>query len=372
MKKIIALAVASAFVAPAVMAEVTVYGSMRPNVEHTRISDTTNADVNKTQLIDNSSRIGFKGTDKLDNGLQLFWQVENRVRIGTADNANTTNGFNSRESFVGLRGNFGEVFVGKSSDLTDSFNGEVLPGLASWNTASQDMRNFIIRDTERLNNIAQYNSPVFLGGLQAKALYDFGAKTGGVTGYNYYGYQAQLAYKSQMFNVGGIYKENKDLFSYNTSTAQSGTGAAAGAAAEDYYKKFILGGNITPMAGFDISAQWVREKSFDKSANNEVKVDSWGIGAAYTTGKHAVALQYAKINDYKLNGNSAADTGAKAFGVQYKYALSKQTSFLATATRLSNDKNATYYQTTGSAQTVVQANAGAKVTAISAGLRTDF
>ena len=82
MKKIIALAVASAFVVPAAMAEVTVYGSLRTGIEVAR-QERVAGDFDSFRLTDQNSRLGFKGSDKLDNGLTVLWQTESRIRAGS-------------------------------------------------------------------------------------------------------------------------------------------------------------------------------------------------------------------------------------------------------------------------------------------------
>ncbi|SFN17760.1 Outer membrane protein (porin) [Formivibrio citricus] len=355
MKKIIALAVASAFVAPAVMAEAVIYGSLRPHVEYSKITDNSTNDLTKTRLVDDVSRIGFKGTDKLDNGLQLFWQVENRIHIGAP---NSTSGFNSRDSFVGVRGNFGEVSVGKISDLTDDFVG-ILPGLDYWNGANASAYIFATHgDTARLPNAALYSSPVFFGGLQAKALYDFGKKT---TTANYQGYQGELTYSTKLFKVGGVYKQNND-------TANNGDSGTATLGAENYYKSYILGANITPVDGFDISVMWDRKKT--RTAGVEARQDAWAVGASYLTGKHGIGVQYAKMGDIKNgSGTSSSDTGAYALVAQYKYSLSKQTTAIAAIGRTRNDNNAAFSMHSDSLATIGN---GAKITTISAGVRTDF
>ncbi|SFN56123.1 Outer membrane protein (porin) [Formivibrio citricus] len=371
MSRILAVAVASAFVVPSAMAEVTVYGSLRTFVEYAKISDNGTNDLTRTRLgPDGNSRLGFKGTDKLDNGLQLYWLVENRVQIGEP---NAMNGFNSRDTYVGVRGNFGELQVGKQSDLGDSFPSAIAPAFTRWNANGADPYPFLVSgDSTRLNNAAKYSSPVFLGGLQALALYDFGAKT---STYNYYGYQASLIYKSPMFRLGAVYKRNDDtnVMGGTNVAGSSATGYAptAAFAPEAFYKTYRLGGNLTPVEGVDISVLWNRYVRRASATATEVKQDSWGLGAGYKTGKHHFTTQYVKLNDRKDNGQSQSDTGAYTVIGQYKYSLSKQTSAILTLSRVKNDGQATYNLDHPSAQ-IGTINKGASITAIAAGIQTDF
>ncbi|EGC16753.1 Gram-negative porin [Kingella denitrificans ATCC 33394] len=105
------------------MADVILYGQIKGGVEFSKIKD---VDGTVTQIVDYGSRIGFKGHEDLGNGLQAIWQLEQKVNIGGGNgsqtitlpggagtvNASTASGFGTRDSFIGLRGNFGQVTVG--------------------------------------------------------------------------------------------------------------------------------------------------------------------------------------------------------------------------------------------------------------------
>lgn len=371
MKKIIAFAVASALVAPAVLAEVTVYGVAAPAVEYSKITDTTNSDLTRVRLVDSLSRIGFKGTDKLDNGLKLLWQVENRVYIGTGDQSR---GFNTRDTYVGVEGDFGRFIVGTAVfDLMFQSRFDYLTGLVNYNEIVNGVHASANQSQARLSNMAQYNSPVFLGGAQIKALYDFGAKT---SSGNYQGLQATATYKFNMLKVGATYKQNND-----TNTVGQQTGALVNStvtpSTEAFFKDYLVGATLTPVAGFDISVMWDRKKTKANTAAAEVRQDAWAIGANYAAGKHGFGVHYGKIGNQKnmSTGGTSDDTGAYLVAGQYKYALSKQTFMHASVGFVKNDKNASYnmgttYVTGGSVSPA--AVPGMKVTTIATGVTTNF
>ena len=75
MKKIIILAVSAALVTPAAIAAVDIYGFLSNGVEVSRVDDGRGNDLNRVRLVDVNSRIGFQGSDKLDNGLAVLWRV---------------------------------------------------------------------------------------------------------------------------------------------------------------------------------------------------------------------------------------------------------------------------------------------------------
>jgi predicted porin len=99
-KKLIAMAVAAAFAAPAAMAEVTLYGKAHVDVRFGETEDTVNS---------NSSRLGFKGAEDLGNGLKALFKYE--VSYDITDGAAFGG---ARDSYVGLSSNeYGSLLVGR-------------------------------------------------------------------------------------------------------------------------------------------------------------------------------------------------------------------------------------------------------------------
>ena len=108
-------------------------------------------------LISNASRLGFKGKVDMKNGLTGIYQIEYQVDI-TDDNKEAD--FDQRNSFVGLKGNFGTLKLGthdtplKLAQLkADLFN---------------DLKGDIKNTTDGENRIGSffgYDSPVFGGGV---------------------------------------------------------------------------------------------------------------------------------------------------------------------------------------------------------------
>lgn len=103
-KKLIAVAVAGLVAAPAVHAETTAYGSIRGLID---ITDKAGA-PSTTNLSDNGSRIGLKGSTDLGNGLTVSGRWEFAANADNADDGIT----GTRLGWVGLSGGFGSVTVG--------------------------------------------------------------------------------------------------------------------------------------------------------------------------------------------------------------------------------------------------------------------
>lgn len=362
MKKIIALAVASAFIAPVAMAEVVIYGGLRTSIEYSKI-DSPTMDSSKVRLVDQSSRLGFKGSDKLDNGLTVLWQAEQRVRVGTHNPDGTSNvqstGWGDRDTFVGLQGDFGLVRAGKFDDIIDASRGDFFSALGGLEETGHSSGKMVRRGAGKSNNTIAYHSPSF-GGFGFKAQYVMG-NDNGTTG-NSNGYAATAFYKHKMFEVGAGYKAMNDI---NSKDIGSTVTAVTAGAEYDY---MVVGASVMPITGLKISAAWDRTDGKANATANRVKQDGYGIGATYATGKYAFNGNLAKLDDRKNGGNKVADTGAWQASLSMNYILSKQTKLTAGATYVKNDAQQSLQTNTSS---YAETN-GAKLTSVSVGIHTNF
>jgi len=100
-KTIVAAAIAAVVSAPA-MADLTVYG--KAHLAATSSDSTTDNDA----IDSRASRIGFKSTEDLGNGMKAFAQFEYETQVmdGKGD-------FAARDSFVGVSGDFGKIAAGR-------------------------------------------------------------------------------------------------------------------------------------------------------------------------------------------------------------------------------------------------------------------
>lgn len=143
-KALLALTLAVPLTAPvfAATANVEVYGLMTIALQDT---DVSGVDL---EVVDNDSRIGFKGAEDLGGGLKVVWQIEN----GVSNNAKKSGASNTgvggqvlggRNTFIGLAGGFGTVLMGRHdtpykmttgrldpfSDTIGDYNGTILNGV---------------------------------------------------------------------------------------------------------------------------------------------------------------------------------------------------------------------------------------------------
>lgn len=139
-------------------ADVTLYGEIRNSIsiESVKIKG-SNGVTEKgtgTTINDHLSRIGFKGSEKLSEDTKLIWQMEQRVST-----VSQYDGWGTRDSFIGLEGDFGKIRAGYLSNQYNEmvdldkwiFNRGSALGLSSYN-----------REGKRVVS-ARYDSPVFNG-----------------------------------------------------------------------------------------------------------------------------------------------------------------------------------------------------------------
>ncbi|NOU01018.1 MAG: porin [Gallionella sp.] len=110
-KKIIALAVAATFSTPvfADSGSIAWYGKAYLNGES--VKNDKAAKDSALRVLSNTSRLGIKGSEDLGNGMSGIFQYE--VQVDAAGSADNGFGSATRNTGVGLEGNFGKVIVGK-------------------------------------------------------------------------------------------------------------------------------------------------------------------------------------------------------------------------------------------------------------------
>ena len=140
-KKIIALAVAGLSTAAIAQTNVTIYGVADVSAQGTNMGKGsavgTAAQGGAFNLKNNSSLIGFKGTEALGNGVNALFQIETNVNMtgqssgqGVAANTSNSNFSSLRDTYVGVSSKYGTALAGYLStpfrSTLTSF--DVMPG----------------------------------------------------------------------------------------------------------------------------------------------------------------------------------------------------------------------------------------------------
>jgi predicted porin len=155
-KYTLALVIASIIVSPTLAANVEIYG--RANVS---LQSSDEGEGRFTEMNSNASRIGFKGTHVLNDDLEVVYQAEFQVDLdGDADDA-----FTARNQFIGLKGVFGEVLLGKNDSILKQSQGKT----DLFSDLNADIK-VLWAGENRLSDTVTYKSPKF-NGFQIGATY---------------------------------------------------------------------------------------------------------------------------------------------------------------------------------------------------------
>ena len=228
---------ALALAAPSAYAKVNFYGTLIPTLES---FDDFGDGAAVNRISSNGTFFGFKGSNGLNNGMKLFYEVD--WNIDVSDGGQLT----PRNQKIGVSGSKGSVFVGQHDtplrelalkvDLFDEMTGDIAGG-------------GLFAGEARPNNIIYYTSPKLQGGkLQVMAAYVLSEVDGADNGTSFAGtyrtgkITAGIAmddsiegdnsttrimgqYDGGKWVVGGLYQTTEDADGNNGTTSKliSGT-----------------------------------------------------------------------------------------------------------------------------------------------------
>lgn len=330
-KKLIAVALAALPVAA--MADVTLYGSLNAGLEH----DTVTNGASNNGVHDYTSIIGFKGNEDLGNGLKAVWQVESRVVIGGNSNTSSgSNGFGTRQSFVGLdAGNLGEVRIGRlNSSLKDlysidqwQYDGEMVTGNGGSSTSAAAATNtganglsIMTNPVVRLANAIRYDSATFYG-FNANVVYGFGENKNTASNITKASDVATIGLNYSISDFGFHYAYQKE-FNPGRQTDSSPKTAHINYFEADYNaNNLFVGLGYQDMLGYD----WQDASATATAAQHDLKSRQAALSVAYTIGAFTPKFTYAKGWNQKKDGSTVDNTGYDQYVLGVDYALSKRT-----------------------------------------------
>jgi predicted porin len=362
-KKLIAAAVVGLFAVPAMaQTNVTISGQMRVGVDHVSASGATAAGaspISRMRVIDNNSNIRFAGTEQLGGGLSAWFQVESA--IGTSDNVGTSGAQTSgaassatigtRNTGVGIKGNWGNIYVGKWDMHYHTLGGVDGSGLAGGLAMGASSLNLLHNQGNgggagtrwgnagaggRLNNAIMYDTPTW-NGFNVRLGYSTSAANEVLTNT-----AATTASKEANWWVNPQYNNGpwSAFYSYMARNNIGNPVVAPGGSTPD--ARFHRAGLAYTFAmGLKIGAIWDRNTvDMDTGANDTFKRTAWAIPVQYVMGPHTFNFTYARAGD--TSNTTGADTSAKMYMLGYTYALSKRTMVGANWTKINNAAAGTY------------------------------
>jgi len=319
-KKLIALAVAGLVSAPAfAQSNVTIYGVADAGLAYGDHGEGEFQGVLSGVL--SGSRLGFRGTEDLGNGLKAVFTLEQGFDIGTGVSSPGVGGDStfSRQAFVGLSGSFGTVSLGRQYAPGYFANYDAVLGAL---ISPQSLLSNQTGATITPNSPARWdNSLAYTGtfsGLTARAIYGANAETNtfnAATGQELIGASDDdkmglgLDYSNGPLKVGAVYHYLKDALDVANVT--------------DDQQEWLVGGSynfgVLTLAG---SYQQTKNAYFRDGAD----VDIYQLGVIVPVGAAGnvhVAYGEADVDASTAGGNFDGKT--KAYTIAYTHALSKRT-----------------------------------------------
>lgn len=317
-KKLIALAIAGAIAAPAAMANnVTVYGKIRQSLSVVDTQFAGGATIQDAVEIQNqSSRLGFKGSEDLGNGLKAIWKMEFSVNIsGNGSTADGSGGdtaevagggaVGGRNAYVGLSGDFGTVIIGRhdtpmkmSTGKLDLFVDTVTDNNAA--SMSEDLQNF------RANGTIAYITPTFNGFHAAAAIIpgeDNGVGAGAGDDGLADSYSVSLNYQANGVFASAAYESiDQDAFggtddyeNWRVGLGYSMNNFTVSVIYDEQEAEFVDGAGLLTAA--------------DGSADKDER-EAWVIAGSYTMGNNVIKAKYFDVDfDGQAAGGFTASTG---------------------------------------------------------------
>ena len=134
--------------------EPTVYGKLWISVESQDTASGTEVD-----MVSNASRLGIKGSMDFGEGIEAIYQAEYEIDPvdGTADESKDRT-FKQRNSFVGLKGSVGTIFLGKHDTATKKSQKKI----DLFNDLAGDIKN-ILQGENRMSDLVGYTTPKING-----------------------------------------------------------------------------------------------------------------------------------------------------------------------------------------------------------------
>ncbi|MEN8214019.1 MAG: porin [Pseudomonadota bacterium] len=302
-KTILASAIAAAVMAAPMTASanVVIYGKIHASIDYVSPDADFVGDVDEDEgfifndsnsqwaITDRTSRIGFKGSEDLGNGLKAIWKAETHYDI---DNGGWGSG---RNAYIGLAGDWGTVLIGRHDTPLKISTGR----LDVFSDMMADYNSTVGFIDLRPDNVIAYISPNWNGFTFAAAgvaSEDYGDDLVGDGGYS-----VAAMYFNNGFYGSVAWEDVSDVTGFDTfEYGRVGLGYIMNA--------FTLGvvyENVT------------RDGIFGGDADS----DKWYVAGAYDFGNNSVKAMYGQREPDNDFGVEVRKTDAWAVGFEHKFSV---------------------------------------------------
>ncbi|WP_089730002.1 porin, partial [Candidatus Thiosymbion oneisti] len=330
-RKLISLAVAAAVTAPAAaLADATLYGKAHVSIDWFDIKeiDYKGWGLNRGRIgkgATRASRLGVKGSEDLGGGLKAIYQVEFGIPLANERNYHIADGeFNTssgetglemRDSYVGLKGDFGTFFVGRHDT---PLHVSTVP-LEMFDDTMADYAGTVGFDDIHADNIITYITPSFSGfqftaatipgsastrdGLRNRKSDSLAEAYSLAATYGNGPWYASAAYEvltDQLSTEKAVATTAQDILADPSSTPAEIARAttlldAANSVNTADFKKWRVGLGIRDLSGFYLSAIYEKQKAIDfveKINGKDNDADLWQGQLGYAFGNNMIKGMY--------------------------------------------------------------------------------
>jgi predicted porin len=333
---------------------VTIGGVIQADLKDYSIGNSARNTAHEIRIDDDyTSRFWLTGSEDLGGGNSAIFYVQNRLNTDVASTIGDGNGLSNGDSYLGLKGNWGQATIGKHTMMdgegsATEFGPNGQPALPTSMFATKSVLSFVGNTgltVTRVVNSVMYKSPVFSG---------FSGSIGiGASGSN--ATEGTIPAAGAAVGAAGDYSNGSQFFikgNYTNGpiylnlaywkTTVEGRPATVTAATADQSQIRLSGSYLLP-GGFKIGAQYDRAtlSSVGRVAGvggADQTRNAWEIPVSYTFGPSTVLASYARAGDISRIANS----GTKMWVLGYDHALSKRTNIGVFYSKLSNDAAGLY------------------------------
>lgn len=293
--------------------------------------------INKiTSGAGSASRLGFRGSENLGDGLSAIFTLETGARIDTGE-LDATNTIFNRQAFVGLKSRAGTLTLGRQYTPWHSALAQVADPFGTGFAGGSKNLFPDFGTNVRTSNTIVYSAPVHAG-VSFDAAWSLGEQAGGSKAGRQFG--AALGYAGGPLNVRLAYNnKNSDLAAAPGVTPVSRSIGTNKLLAANYDFKLVKayfaygedkGFNSAPLGNSGNPYGGVKP-----TASTDGREILLGLAAALGHGK--LLATYMRKDD-----RTSFDQDAHSWGIGYLYALSKRTDLYAVYGAIVNENGAGY------------------------------
>jgi len=392
-KKLLGVAVAAVFAAPTLalaQSSVQVYGTVHLSLNQAHMSadtaNTLNAET-KYGVTSHASNWGLRSTENLGGGMTAWFQAEFNMKMardnGIADGEST-----ARNSGVGLRGNFGNIYVGTwETPWAQTFRFWDVGTIGGWGPTTSLIGRRETTGVGVSRNCSTNISGAGGGGFAPTAagvavplnICGNGTTTGAAAyplgyplwrrfGYSVFyespvwsGVQFKLAIQpnetkanyqtTAAATTSSAARVNENPSAWSASLAWTGMGGRARAflanmRAKDFSSVGQTDSGWTFGGGYDFGPANLGatyEKYDYKTAAGTLTAKEWAVGLSVPLGPGHIGASYSRADQLSGGGAPAVnDSGAKMWNIGYEWTLSKRTALGFGIAKIDNGAQGTF------------------------------